>query len=40
MEQAEVAVHLGDSGDEAWATSLRRFRARSGETDLDLTVRG
>jgi ketosteroid isomerase-like protein len=39
VEPSQVAVHVSPSGQEAWATSLWRFQARSGTTDLDLPVR-
>lgn len=39
IEQSDVFVHVLPSGKEAWATSLWRFRARSGESDVDLPVR-
>jgi len=39
IDQSDVFVHVLPSGGEAWATSLWRFRAKSGEIQLDLPVR-
>jgi len=39
VEQSQVVVKVLSSGDDAWATSLWRFRAKSGKDTLDLPVR-
>jgi ketosteroid isomerase-like protein len=39
VEQSDVAIHILPGGTSAWATSLWRFRAKAGQTLLDLPVR-
>jgi uncharacterized protein (TIGR02246 family) len=39
VEQSQVVVKVLSSGDDAWATSLWRFRAKSGKDTLDVPVR-
>lgn len=38
IEQSDVSIHALPSDNQAWATSLWRFRARSGEREMDLPV--
>jgi ketosteroid isomerase-like protein len=39
VEQSQVAIRVLSSGDDAWATSLWRFRAKSGKDTVELPVR-
>jgi ketosteroid isomerase-like protein len=39
IEQSQVAIHILPGGTNAWATSLWRFSAKSGQTLLNLPVR-
>ncbi|MFH1010047.1 MAG: nuclear transport factor 2 family protein [bacterium] len=39
IEQSDVVIHILPGGTSAWATSLWRFRAKAGQTLLDLPVR-